>query len=55
MPLFSECYELAVPRRHWESELLAPLRQALSDPAYRAAVEALGGYDARSMGEVREM
>jgi len=55
VPLFSECYELAVPRRHWESELLAPLRQALSDPAYRAAVEALGGYDARSMGEVREM
>lgn len=49
--LFRERYDLAIPRRHWESELLAPLRAALADPAYRAAVEALGGYDVSAMGE----
>ena len=51
VPLFSERYDLAIPRRHWESELLAPLRRVLADPAYRAAVENLGGYDTRRMGE----
>lgn len=51
VPLFSERYDLAIPRRHWESELLAPLRQTLADPAYRAAVAGLGGYDTRRMGE----
>jgi putative molybdopterin biosynthesis protein len=51
VPLFQERYDLAVPRRHWESELLAPLRQALASDAYRSAVTALGGYDVRAMGE----
>lgn len=55
VPLFRECYELAIPRRHWESDLFTPLRLALADPAYRAAVEELGGYDTRQMGEVREV
>jgi putative molybdopterin biosynthesis protein len=53
VPLFRERYDLAIPRRHWESELLAPLRAALADPEYRAAVDALGGYDVSQMGEVR--
>lgn len=51
VPLFSERYDLAIPRRHWESELLAPLRRILFDPAYRSAVEALGGYYVERMGE----
>lgn len=51
VPLFSERYDLAIPRRHWESELLTPLRAALADPVYRADVAALGGYDVRLMGE----
>lgn len=51
VPLFSERYDLAIPRRHWESELLAPLRRMLFDPAYRSAVEALGGYHVERMGE----
>ena len=50
---FKERYDLAVPRRHWESPLLAPLRQALASDEYRAAVTALGGYGVRDMG--REM
>src|SRR6266508_6363580 len=53
VPLFQERYDLAIPRRHWESQLLAPLRQALASDEYRAAVTALGGYDLREMG--REM
>ncbi|MFV9503659.1 MAG: molybdopterin biosynthesis protein [Oscillochloridaceae bacterium umkhey_bin13] len=52
VPLFRERYDLAIPRRHWESDLLAPLRVALADPAYRTAVEALGGYDVSAMGEL---
>lgn len=50
VPLFHERYDLAIPRRHWESALLAPLRAALADPSYHAAVNALGGYDVRAMG-----
>jgi putative molybdopterin biosynthesis protein len=52
IPLFKERYDLAVPRRHWESDLLAPLRQTLTSPAYRQAVAELGGYDVTQMGQV---
>jgi len=52
VPLFQERYDLAAPRRHWESDLLAPLRAALASPDYRAAVAALGGYDVSHMGDV---
>jgi putative molybdopterin biosynthesis protein len=52
VPLFKERYDIAVPRRHWESELLAPLRQALSSAAFRQAVAALGGYDVSDIGNI---
>lgn len=52
VPLFQERYDLAVPRRHWESELLAPLRAALASPEFHAAVTALGGYDLRDIGKL---
>ena len=52
VPLFQERYDLVMPRRHWESELLAPLRQALASPEYQAAVTALGGYDVSEMGKL---
>ncbi len=51
IPLFNERYDLAIPRRHWESPLLTPLRQALASAEYRQAVEAMGGYDVGRMGE----
>ncbi|MBC8078275.1 MAG: molybdopterin biosynthesis protein, partial [Chloroflexales bacterium] len=51
VPLFQERYDLAVPRRHWESALLAPLRQTLASAAYQRAVADLGGYDVRAMGK----
>jgi putative molybdopterin biosynthesis protein len=50
IPLFKERYDLVVPRRHWEGELLAPLRQALASDDYRQAVVALGGYDLSQIG-----
>ncbi len=53
IPLFKERYELAVPRRYWESQLFEPLREALARQEYRQAVEALGGYDVGGMGDVR--
>lgn len=52
VPLFQERYDLAIPRRHWESALLAPLRQALASDSFRADVLALGGYDVRDMGRI---
>lgn len=52
VPLFKERYDLAVPRRHWDGPLLAPLRQTLASAEYREAVEALGGYDVSEMGQL---
>jgi putative molybdopterin biosynthesis protein len=52
VPLFKERYDLAVPRQHWESDLLAPLWQTVTSPAYRQAVAELGGYDVTQMGQV---
>ena len=53
IPLFKERYDLVIPRRHWESPLLDPLRRSLEDSAFRETVAALGGYDVSDMG--REM
>ena len=52
VPLFKERYDLAVPPQHWESDLLAPLWQTVTSPAYRQAVAELGGYDVTQMGQV---
>jgi len=52
IPLFKERYDLAIPRQHWQSPLLEPLRLALASPEYHRAVEALGGYDVQRMGEI---
>ena len=52
MPLLRERYDLVIPRPFYESDLLAPLLPVIRGPAFRAEVEALGGYDASAMGEV---
>jgi putative molybdopterin biosynthesis protein len=54
IPLSQERYDLVLPRRHWESELLSPLRETLASSHYQTAVTALGGYDVRHMGTVME-
>jgi putative molybdopterin biosynthesis protein len=52
VPLFKERYDLVVPRRHWESAKLAPLRAVLHSASFKQAVAALGGYDVARMGEL---
>ncbi len=53
VPMAWERYELAIPRRFWESALLSPLRAVLGDARFRAAVAAMPGYDPAEMGQVR--
>ncbi len=48
-----ERYDLAIPREYFDSDLLRPLLELLSDEAFQAAVLALPGYDAGRMGETR--
>ncbi len=52
IPLFEEQYQLIIPRRYYESDLLAPLLDIIRGPGFRSAVAALGGYDVGKMGEV---
>ncbi len=52
VPLFSEQYQLVIPRVYYESELLMPVLEILRGPEFRGQVEALGGYDVTAMGEV---
>jgi putative molybdopterin biosynthesis protein len=52
IPLFQERYDLVIPEQHYQSELLAPLLELLSEPAFRQAVAALPGYDIGQMGKL---
>lgn len=54
VPLFNERYDLVIPSTYYDSELLAPLLQIITDPAsgFAARVEALGGYGTVQMGQV---
>jgi putative molybdopterin biosynthesis protein len=52
VPLFSEQYQLVIPRQHYESEQLAPLLQILRSEEFRAQVSNLGGYEVANMGAV---
>ncbi len=56
-PLLEERYDLVIPREFCETDLLAPVLDLLDGgsargKAFRAEVEALGGYDTREMGHV---
>ena len=50
VPVAREPYDLVLERATAESERLAPLWALLESAAFRAAVEALGGYDTGEMG-----
>jgi len=50
--LFQERYDLVIPSRFVESELLAPLFGVLQDQGFRQAVASLPGYDVSRMGSV---
>jgi putative molybdopterin biosynthesis protein len=50
IPLFQERYDLVIPKRFADDELLAPLFDLLVDPRFREAVSNLKGYDVSVMG-----
>ena len=52
MPLMSEQYDLVVPHEFYDSDLLRPLFELIRSDAFRGAVDALGGYDTSSTGQV---
>jgi putative molybdopterin biosynthesis protein len=50
VPVTSEPYDLVLERETLEHQLLAPFWELLESPAFRSAVEDLGGYDTSEMG-----
>jgi putative molybdopterin biosynthesis protein len=52
VPLFEERYDLIIPQGYATSELLHPLFEVLVEPAFRAMVAGLPGYDVTPMGRI---
>lgn len=52
VPLDLERYDLVIPTRFYESEVLAPLLGIIRDPAFAARVRDLGGYETPQIGQV---
>jgi putative molybdopterin biosynthesis protein len=52
VPLYSERYDLVIPREHFDSELLAPLLEILVSDQFADEVNELAGYELERPGEV---
>jgi putative molybdopterin biosynthesis protein len=52
VPLTQERYDLIIPREHYEGDLLQPLLSLLHEPAFRASVADMPGYDVSKMGDI---
>ncbi len=52
VPLLSEQYDLVIPSEHYDGDMLAPALSVIRGEEFRQAVNALGGYDVSTMGEV---
>jgi putative molybdopterin biosynthesis protein len=52
-PLLNEQYDLVIPRPYYESDLLRPLLNLLSNEEFQEAVNNLGGYDTQNMGRLQ--
>jgi putative molybdopterin biosynthesis protein len=52
IPLFDERYDLVVPTRYYESDLLQPLLALIRGREFAHSVEALGGYSTGQMGQI---
>jgi putative molybdopterin biosynthesis protein len=50
VPIAKEPYDLVLQRASLDGDLLAPLWELLASAAFRAEVDALGGYDTTEMG-----
>lgn len=51
--LAHERYDLAIPKQHYESDVLQPIIDLLQDDEFRSAVAAMPGYDIGEMGRVQ--
>jgi molybdopterin molybdotransferase/putative molybdopterin biosynthesis protein len=52
VPLFRERYDLVIPKRFANDDLLAPLFSLLADSVFQKAVSQLPGYDVSVMGTI---
>jgi putative molybdopterin biosynthesis protein len=52
VPLFQERYDLVIPKKHAEDELLTPLFELLADSTFRETASKLTGYDVSVMGNI---
>lgn len=52
IPLYSEQYQLVIPRKYLESPLLAPVFELAQNENFRKAVADLPGYEVSRMGEM---
>ena len=52
VPLLNEQYDLVIPTDFYDGDLLAPLLGLIRSVEFKSEVEALGGYDTSSTGEV---
>ncbi len=52
IPLFQERYDLAIPKVHAQSDLLAPLFEVIDSREFKSAVAKLAGYDVSPMGKI---
>jgi putative molybdopterin biosynthesis protein len=52
IPLFQERYDLVIPIKFAESELLKPLLDIIQDPVFRDAVNSMPGYNTEQMGNI---
>lgn len=55
IPLTEEEYELCIPVEHWDHPGVQAVLALIEDEAFRRDVEALGGYDLRDTGRVRDV
>ena len=52
VPLLKERYDLVIPKRYYESQLLQPLLQIIRRSDFQEQVTNLGGYDTSQTGQV---
>ena len=53
VPLTEEHYQLAIPAAVWETAVCQTMLRSLRSASFRSAVDALGGYETTTTGEVR--
>ncbi|MYD49900.1 MAG: molybdopterin biosynthesis protein [Dehalococcoidia bacterium] len=52
VPLSTERYDLAIPKQYYESPLLEPVLSLIRSDDFKRKVDALGGYDTTTTGDV---